>query len=447
MIPNGDCGNLLNCGNCPASMVCSTSHVCLPNHPPIVATALGALTVASNASPINIDLAANFTDPDFTNSQVTFNFTYAGMSYTIPTTLFDTTAPQTVANFFDYINSAALNGSIIHRLVSGFVLQGGAFDVDGSGKVLTRINTNGHTVPNEFATSNTQGTIAMAFGSDINGATSQFFFNLLDNSGTPNNLDSKKLTVFGQVAGPASLSALSQLAAAAGGSTHDFSSTVTALANPDVDLKNVPLNGYSGSMWPGDAALANYLLLNSVAVDKRDEFLTYQVSVNITSGPSNVVIAALDNEHLTLSYPSGGTGTATIKVTAFDHHGGSVDQTFAVNVTPGPVSLSQSTVTIDPASIPSGTSATVTLTAKDANGNQLTGGGLSVAFGIGAGAGAGTFSSVTDNGNGIYTATFTGTLIGSNTITANIGGQIVTSTPPSFTVTDQMAGASGRTKS
>jgi hypothetical protein len=53
------------------------------------------------------------------------------------------------------------------------------------------------------------------------------------------------------------------------------------------------------------------------------------------SNPS-LVIATLDNEHLTLSYPSGGTGTATLTVTAFDSHGASVGQTFAVNVTPGP---------------------------------------------------------------------------------------------------------------
>src|SRR5205807_2018930 len=86
----------------------------------------------------------------------------------------------------------------------------------------------------------------------------------------------------------------------------------------------------------------------------------------------------------------------------------------------GPVDLSQSTVAVAPASIQSGDTATVTLQAKDANGNNETTGGLTVAFGLGMGSGGGTFSGVTDHGDGTYTATFTGVAAGSNTITATI---------------------------
>ncbi len=67
--------------------------------------------------------------------------------------------------------------------------------------------------------------------------------------------------------------------------------------------------------------------------------------------------------------------------------------------------------------------ATITLTAKDADGNQETGGGLTVLFGLGAGSSSGTFSSATDNHNGTYTTIFTGTTAGTETIiTATIGG-------------------------
>jgi hypothetical protein len=90
-----------------------------------------------------------------------------------------------------------------------------------------------------------------------------------------------------------------------------------------------------------------------------------------------------------------------------------------VNVV-GPASLSQSTITASPAEIALGGKTTVTLTARDANGNQEPGGGLTVAFT--ASGSAGTLSSVTDNHNGTYTATFTGTSPGSDTITATIGG-------------------------
>src|SRR4029077_14584345 len=92
-------------------------------------------------------------------------------------------------------------------------------------------------------------------------------------------------------------------------------------------------------------------------------------------------------------------------------------------------------VSIAPASMPSGGSATLTLTAKDANGNQLTSGGLTTAFHLGSGSAGGTFGNVTDNNNGTYTATFTATTPGTNTIIATIGGQTVTGAAPTVTVT------------
>jgi autotransporter-associated beta strand protein len=114
-------------------------------------------------------------------------------------------------------------------------------------------------------------------------------------------------------------------------------------------------------------------------------------------------------------------------------------------------SLSQSSVSVTPASIPSGNSATVTLVVKNADGNQATTGGLSVVFSVGAGSiGSGTFGAVVDNGNGTYSALFTGTTAGSLSIAATIDGQAVTSTAPALIVlaptvtavsTSEMAGA------
>ena len=70
-----------------------------------------------------VDLAGHFSDPDLANSQVTLNID----GVPIRVTLFDAQAQQTVANFFDYINSGDYNNTIFHRLVRGFVLQGGSF--------------------------------------------------------------------------------------------------------------------------------------------------------------------------------------------------------------------------------------------------------------------------------------------------------------------------------
>lgn len=115
--------------------------------------------------------------------------------------LYDDTAPETVANFLNYVNSGAYTDSFIHRSIPGFVIQGGGFTwdtVNNSG--YYNIPTNAPVI-NEFGASNVRGTIAMAkLGGDPNSATSQWFFNLGDNS---TNLDSQNggFTVFGQVIG------------------------------------------------------------------------------------------------------------------------------------------------------------------------------------------------------------------------------------------------------
>jgi peptidyl-prolyl cis-trans isomerase A (cyclophilin A) len=114
--------------------------------------------------------------------------------------LFDSTAPLTVANFLSYVDSSAYNRSLIHRSVSGFIIQGGGYTWNDTLKGVKTITANPPVV-NEFSPSrsNLRGTIAMAkLSGDPNSATSQWFFNLADNSA---NLDSQNggFTVFGQV--------------------------------------------------------------------------------------------------------------------------------------------------------------------------------------------------------------------------------------------------------
>jgi len=112
--------------------------------------------------------------------------------------LFNDTAPQTVANFLNYVNDGDYANSFIHRSVPGFIVQGGGFtfENDAAGNVPTD-----EPVVNEFNISNVRGTIAMAkLGGDPNSATSQWFINLSDNS---TNLDNQNggFTVFGQIVG------------------------------------------------------------------------------------------------------------------------------------------------------------------------------------------------------------------------------------------------------
>ncbi len=131
--------------------------------------------------------------------------------------------------------------------------------------------------------------------------------------------------------------------------------------------------------------------------------------------------------------PAGAAGAVNVTVTG----AGGISALGAGNLFTyvGPVSLALSVITIAPPSIPSGSSSTVTVQTKDANGNDEISGGLTVALGLGLGAGSGTFGPVTYIGAGAYTATFTGTVFGTNTITGTIGGSAITSAPPTVTVT------------
>ena len=91
--------------------------------------------------------------------------------------LFEKDAPESVANFTRYIDDGFFDGTIFHRIVPGFVIQGGGFTED-----MTQKKTK-PPVKNEAdnGLKNKRGTLSMARTNDINSATSQFFVNLKDN--------------------------------------------------------------------------------------------------------------------------------------------------------------------------------------------------------------------------------------------------------------------------
>ena len=91
--------------------------------------------------------------------------------------LYPDKAPITVANFLHYVTSGFYDGTVFHRVVKDFVVQGGGFDQD------LKWRQPGEPIPNEAKNglTNETGTIAMAHGRDPNSATSQFFFNLESN--------------------------------------------------------------------------------------------------------------------------------------------------------------------------------------------------------------------------------------------------------------------------
>lgn len=86
-------------------------------------------------------------------------------------------APITVKNFLDYVNSGFYNNTLFHRVIDGFMVQGGGFE-PGMKEKSTR-----SAIRNEAANglTNDKYTIAMARTSDPHSATAQFFINLKDN--------------------------------------------------------------------------------------------------------------------------------------------------------------------------------------------------------------------------------------------------------------------------
>ena len=104
-------------------------------------------------------------------------------------------APETVANFLQYIDDGFFDGLIFHRVIPGFMVQGGGLD-GGMDQKSGRAP-----IKNEAKNGlkNDRGTVAMARTNDINSATSQFFINLSDNDFLNNSPGNFGYAVFGKV--------------------------------------------------------------------------------------------------------------------------------------------------------------------------------------------------------------------------------------------------------
>jgi cyclophilin family peptidyl-prolyl cis-trans isomerase len=109
--------------------------------------------------------------------------------------LFDKEAPISVENFLRYVDDKHFDGTLFHRTVPGFVVQGGGLTA-GMRPKKTRAP-----ISNEATNGlkNTRGTLSMARTNEVNSATSQFFVNLKDNAFLDHSKTQFGYAVFGRV--------------------------------------------------------------------------------------------------------------------------------------------------------------------------------------------------------------------------------------------------------
>jgi peptidyl-prolyl cis-trans isomerase A (cyclophilin A) len=104
-------------------------------------------------------------------------------------------APVSVENFLGYVNKQFYDGTVFHRIIPTFMIQGGGFTADlnkkPTGAPIKLESMNG--------LKNTRGTVAMARTNDPNSATSQFFINVVDNPPLDAKSEGTGYAVFGEV--------------------------------------------------------------------------------------------------------------------------------------------------------------------------------------------------------------------------------------------------------
>jgi len=130
------------------------------------------------------------------------NQVYANTSMQIKTNLgdinielYDEDAPISVKNFKNYVNSQFYNGTIFHRVIPGFMIQGGGFDNN------LREKPTQSPIQNESSNGlkNDRGSLAMARTNNPNSATSQFFINVANNDFLNKSMGNPGYAVFGKV--------------------------------------------------------------------------------------------------------------------------------------------------------------------------------------------------------------------------------------------------------
>ncbi len=134
-------------------------------------------------------------------------------------------APKTVENFLQYVKDKHYDGTVFHRVIDNFMVQGGGFDANYAQKpTRPPVPHEGREALSKGGARNVVGTLAMARTSDPNSASSQFFINVKDNAFLDPSIQAFGYTVFGKVV--SGMDVVNKIKATPTGAAGPFSSDV-----------------------------------------------------------------------------------------------------------------------------------------------------------------------------------------------------------------------------
>jgi cyclophilin family peptidyl-prolyl cis-trans isomerase len=278
-----------------------------------------AQTLVTAGTTITIDLRDYFGLPGVSGQVVQFDTVLGKFNVE----LLANAAPKHVANFLQYVAAGSYTNSFFHRsaaLDSGgiSIVQGGGYTWGGSSvSTIGKLSA----VPLEYNLPNSVGTLAAARTSNINSATSEWYFNVRDNSTTLGPLNGGGYTVFGRVIGSGMtvVSAIARL----------------DRANAGGAFSELPVRNYTAG---ANLVTGNFVIVNSIAtIPVYPGSGTSVISFSGTNSAGSIVNAEVVGPYL-LMQPLA-SGSATITIQARDTNGNLAQGTFTATVT-GPLSQS-----------------------------------------------------------------------------------------------------------
>jgi cyclophilin family peptidyl-prolyl cis-trans isomerase len=281
-----------------------------PSTQPALSKPLPPVAAAAGTATATVDLREYFTTAS-TPGQVA-QFSIGSSAFNVE--LLPGDAPRSVANFVDYVNRGAFTNSIIHRSDKSLgVIQGGLAAIDATGLVAIPTTT---PVPLEYKLPNIRGTIAMARTGDPNSATSQWFFNLVDNTTTLGPANGGGYAVFGRVMG-SGMNVVDAIGA-------------LQVVNAGSPLNQLPVQGYSS----GDILFSNLVVVSSIRmVPVFPDAGSVGSIVRFTATSSNGAVASATVAASGLTITPLSPGSTTITVRATDTDGKFAEGTMTVTVT------------------------------------------------------------------------------------------------------------------